>query len=151
MRKKAANNLKVMSEGIAKANKIKESSVITSLKQIGKDALNVAQDTHTFDNQTHNLEDSFTYGIFHNGVLIDRNSIGSSEGKAIADTFLGEYIPTKPFELVVVAGAKYGQKLEGWVRSTDGILSKAGDTLIVLNESFVFVSTESILYFTTKK
>lgn len=150
MRKKAANNLKVMEAGIAKANRIKDALVINALKQIGKDALNVAQDTHTFDNQSKNLEDSFTYGLFHNGVMIEKKSIGSSNGTAIADTFLGEYTPTKTFELVVVAGAKYGQKLEGWVRSTDGVLSKAGDTLIVLNESFVFVSTESIDYFTTK-
>lgn len=150
---KNSNILKEFKKGITKLNRYKNDLSLRSLTKIGKEALKVAQDSHTFDNQTRNLEDSFTYGIFHNGVLLKYEGLGSSLGVSTAISFLQGYGPRhqQPWLLVVVAGAQYSAKLEGYVRKSDGILSKAGDTLIVLNESFVFITMESILYFKTRK
>lgn len=147
------DNIKRFKKGIETAIQIKDDLILESFKSIGDAALKVAQDSHTFDNQTRNLEDSFTYGIFHNGVLLEYKGLGSSLGVSTAISFLQGYGPRhqQPWLLVVVAGAQYSAKLEGYVRKSDGILSKAGDTLIVLNESFVFITMESILYFKTRK
>lgn len=146
------NNEEVLKKGAIRATLFKDANIYTSLENIGEEALRVAQDTHTFDNQTRNLEDSFTYGIFHNGILLKYRGLGSSLGVSNAINFLQGYGPRhqQPWLLVVVAGAKYGAKLEGHVRKSDGKLSKSGDTLIVLNESFVFIATESITYFDKK-
>lgn len=150
---KSNNILREFKKGLTKFTRDKDNLALSSLTKIGKEALKVAQDSHTFDNQTRNLEDSFTYGIFHNGVLLKYEGLGSSLGVSTAISFLQGYGPRhqQPWLLVVVAGAQYSAKLEGYVRKSDGILSKAGDTLIVLNESFVFITMESILYFKTKK
>lgn len=150
---KNSNILREFKKGLTRFNRDKDNLALSSLTKIGKEALKVAQDSHTFDNQTRNLEDSFTYGIFHNGVLLKYEGLGSSLGVSTAISFLQGYGPRhqQPWLLVVVAGAQYSAKLEGYVRKSDGILSKAGDTLIVLNESFVFITMESILYFKTRK
>lgn len=150
---KNSNILREFKKGLTKFTRYKNDLSLRSLTKIGKEALKVAQDSHTFDNQTRNLEDSFTYGIFHNGVLLKYEGLGSSLGVSTAISFLQGYGPRhqQPWLLVVVAGAQYSAKLEGYVRKSDGILSKAGDTLIVLNESFVFITMESILYFKTRK
>lgn len=147
------DNVKRFKKGMEIASQIKDNLILESLKKIGDNALMVAQDSHTFDNQTRNLEDSFTYGIFHNGKLLEYKGLGSSLGVSTAVSFLQQYGPRdqQPWLLVVVAGAQYGVKLEGYVRKSNGILSKAGDTLIVLNDSFAFVAMESILYFKPKK
>lgn len=147
------NILREFKKGLTRFTRDKDNMALRSLTRIGKDALKVAQDSHTFDNQTRNLEDSFTYGIFHNGVLLKYEGLGSSLGVSTAISFLQGYGPRhqQPWLLVVVAGAQYSAKLEGHIRKSDGILSKAGDTLIVLNESFVFITMESILYFKTRK
>lgn len=143
------DNLEVIRKGIIKATAMKDAMVASTLEAIAEDALRVAVDTHTFDNQTGNLEDSFTYGIYHDGILTKVKGVGSSLGVSNATSFLYMYGARhqQPWLLVVVAGANYGARLEGYIRKRDGILSKAGETLVVLNDSFVFVAVESLDYF----
>lgn len=114
---------------------------------IAEDALRVAVDEHNFDNRTFNLEESYGYAVFHNGVMITQRVEGASDGSQKAIDFLVSYTSTKSWELVVIAGADYAANLQGYVRKTDGFRSVAGDELDVLNRSFTFVALESLDYF----
>lgn len=141
------NNKKVLTSGCKRALKIKDRVIAAAFMNIAQDALKVAVDEHNFDNQTFNLEESYGYAVFHNGIMIDQRIEGASEGSQKAIDFLVSYTSTKSWELVVIAGADYAANLQGYVRKTDGYRSVAGDELDVLNQSFTFVALESLEYF----
>lgn len=140
------NNKEVLTSGCKRALKIKDKVISKALMNIAKDAVSVAVDSHNFDNQTFNLEESYGYAVFHNGIMIDQMVEGASEGSQKAIDFLVSYTSTKSWELVVVAGADYAANLQGYIRKSDGLRSVAGDELDVLNKSFTFVALESLSY-----
>lgn len=140
------NNKEVLTSGCKRALKIKDKVISKALMNIAKDAVSVAVDSHNFDNQTFNLEESYGYAVFHNGIMIDQMVEGASKGSQKAIDFLASYTSKKSWGLVVIAGADYAANLQGYIRKTDGLRSVAGDELDVLNKSFTFVALESLSY-----
>lgn len=134
------DNSKAFEIGIKRANEIKDKVVERSLIDLCEAALNRAVESHTFQNRTHNLENSFTYGIFHNGVLLKSKSVGSGDGTNAANRFLGSYVSKHNWAAVIVAGAWYGTLLEnfkstGWGKPW----TSGGGNFIVLSDCFDFV------------
>lgn len=145
--KRKIDNKKVFDNGSAVANAMKDALIINALYNICNDAIRVAIDTHNFDNQTENLEESYSFGIYHKGVLTRQFTEGASKGSELATSYLESYKSSKQWECVIIAGADYASNLEGYIRQTDGERSKKGDELIVLSDSMNFVELESITYF----
>lgn len=141
------DNAKELAKGLKIASAIKNKFVMESLERICYSAIDFASEKHNFDNQSFNLENSYAFGIFHLGELMKVETIGSGSGADKAKSFIGSYKPKRPWECVVIAGAKYAAELEGYVRRTDGDRSKAGEEIRVLSDSFNFVSLESIRLF----
>ena len=141
------DNKKVLEQGAIKASLIKDRLILRSLKRLCEDAIKVAIDEHNFDNQSDNLEESYGYAIYHNGLMADQMIEGASDGADNSAEFLGSYSPRRSWECVVIAGASYASNLEGYIRRTNGERSQAGDMLRVLNDSFNFVVLESRSYF----
>jgi len=142
------NNSKAFESGIKKAIAIKNIIVEKSLTELCEEALNKAVESHTFQNRTNNLENSFTYGIFHNGTLLKSKSIGSGEGAEDAKNFLSTYTSMHSWSAVIVAGAWYGSLLEnftstGWGKSWNS----GGGRFIVLSDCFDFVVMENKKFF----
>jgi len=142
------NNSKAFESGIKKAIAIKNIIVEKSLTELCEAALDKAVESHTFQNRTHNLEDSFTYGIFHDGKLVSSKSVGNGEGANDAKNFLSEYTPKHSWSAVIVAGAWYGALLEnftstGWGKSWNS----GGGRFIVLSDCFDFVVMENKKFF----
>lgn len=141
------DNYKTLINGAKIAAKIKDELIERSLVDICNKAIQVAIEKHNFDNQTYNLEESYGYAIYHNGIMINQKIEGASDGSMKAASYLNSYNPIKDWECVIIAGADYAANLEGYIRRTDGNRSKAGDMLRVLSDSFNFVSLESIKSF----
>ena len=142
------DNSKAFESGIKKAIAIKDRVVESSLIDLCEAALQKAVESHTFQNRTNNLENSFTYGVFHNGKLIHAKSVGSGEGSNDAKNFLSEYTPKYSWSAVIVAGAWYGTLLEnftstGWGKSWNS----GGGRFIVLSDCFDFVVMENKKFF----
>lgn len=142
------DNTKVFNEAFKVAKTIEAKMMMEIFESICQRAINVAVEKHSFDNQTFNLENSFSYAIYNNGRMVKFKSEGSGEGAAEARSFCESFVT--PFRAqfswsaVVVAGADYGAAIEGYIRRTEGERSKAGDVLTVLSDSFNFVSLEWI-------
>lgn len=145
------DNSKAIEYGIKRAIEIKNIVVKSSLIKLCDAALLEAVKSHTFKNVTGNLEDSFTYGIFHNGVLIKSKSVGNGDGVEDANKFFDSYKPNKSWTAVIVAGAWYGALLEnytstGWGKSWDN----GGGKFIVLSDCFDYVVIENGRFFKKK-
>ena len=134
------DNRSEMENGMAKAIAIKNRVVLESFTDLCEAALLHAISSHTFKNRTYNLENSFSYGIFHKGLLVREKSIGSSDGANDAKAFLSSYVSKRDWSAVIVAGAWYGTLLEKFKTSR-------GNSFIVLSDSFDFVTLEHIQYF----
>ena len=142
------NNSKAFESGIKKAIAIKNIIVEKSLTELCEAALDNAVESHTFQNRTHNLEDSFTYGIFHDGKLISIKSVGNGEGANDAKNFLSEYTPKHSWSAVIVAGAWYGTLLENFTSTGWGkYWNSGGGRFIVLSDCFDFVVMENKKFF----
>lgn len=137
---KASDNSKVLQEGIIKANAIKDAHVIGALKAVLVATIDDAVSGHNFDNQTMNLENSYGWAIYHKGQMVEFNIKGGGSGAVRAQSELSSYLSFHDWEGVVIAGAKYAAELEGYVRRSDGVLSKSGDELFVLGKFFNFHS-----------
>lgn len=132
------DNNKVLRDGMIKATLIKDNVVTGAIRSILVATIEDAVSKHNFDNQTENLENSYGWAIYHNGQVIDIDIKGTGQGATRANTILSSYISLEPWEGVVIAGAKYAAELEGYVRHSDGVLSKSGDELFVLGKFFNF-------------
>jgi len=141
------DNLAAIKKGIAIATAFKDRQILLTLERICYEATEFAKEKHNFDNQSFNLENSYSFGIFHNGKLIKSETWGAGAGSTHAIEFLQTYAPRRNWEAVVIAGAKYAAELEGYVRHTDGTNSKAGEEIRVLSDAFNFVTLESIIEF----
>lgn len=142
------DNSKAIESGIKRAIEIKNRILESSFIDLCESAILKAVESHTFQNRTGNLENSFTYGIFHNGVMIKSRSIGVGEGTDEANKFLESYISTKDWNAVIVAGSWYGNLLEnftstGWGKSW----SSGGGKFIVLSDCFDFIVIEGNKFF----
>ena len=134
------DNSKAIESGIKRAIEIKNRIVESSFIDLCEAAILKSVESHTFQNRTGNLENSFTYGIFHNGVMIKSRSIGGGDGTDEANKFLESYTSAKDWNAVIVAGSWYGNLLEnftstGWGKSW----SSGGGRFIVLSDCFDFV------------
>lgn len=134
------DNSKAFETGFKKAIEIKDRVILAGLTDLCEAALDKAVESHTFKNRTHNLEDSFSYGIFHNGTLAKERSVGNSEGANDAKNFLSTYIPKHSWSAVIVAGAWYGTLLEKFKTSR-------GNSFIVLSDCFDFIVMENKKFF----
>jgi len=138
------DNTKVFNEAFKVAKNIEAKMMLEIFESICQRAINVAVEKHSFDNQTFNLENSFSYAIYNNGRMVKFKAEGSGEGSAEARSFCESFKSAFSWSAVIVAGADYGAAIEGYVRRTEGERSKAGDMLTVLSDSFNFVSLEWI-------
>ena len=132
------DNSKSFQLGFKKAVEIKDRVILKSLTDLCNAALAKAVETHTFTNRTYNLENSFSYGIYHDGVLISSDSIGKSDGEKQAIEFLNLYQMKKNWGAVIVAGAWYGTLLELFKKDGKKWVPGGGN-YIVISDSFDFV------------
>ena len=136
------DNSKAFSDGFKKAVEIKDRVIEERLIKVCEAVLAyvVKDGSHTFINRTYNLENSFTYGIYHNGKLLHEKSVGDGEGARVAKQFLSNHKPELDWSAVVVVGAWYGTLLEkykstGWGKQW----LSGGGNFIVLSNTFDFV------------
>lgn len=130
------DNRRAILNGFSKAMISIDGSIENSLRAEVSSIVETAIAYHNFDNQTGNLENSYGWAIYHNGILIDSFINGEGEGAQSTKKLIGSYLPTFTWEAIVVAGANYAKYVEGFVRTHDGIRSKAGDELYVLGIYF---------------
>lgn len=135
---KTNDNSKALEQGFLKATAMKDAAVKTALKSVLVATIDDAVSGHNFDNQTMNLENSYGWAIYHNGVMIESDVKGGGQGATRAQAELSSYLSFHAWEGVVIAGAKYAKELEGYVRRGDGVLSQSGDELFVLGVFFDF-------------
>lgn len=135
---KRVDNSKALREGAAIATSIKDANIKAAFKAVLTSIIDDAVANHNFDNQSFNLENSYGWAIYHNHVMIESDVKGGGEGATRAQAELSSYLSFHDWEGVVIAGAKYAKELEGYVRRSDGVLSKSGDELFVLGKFFDF-------------
>ena len=137
-----------LDEGIAKAMAIAEKAIYNLLEGVCVDAIAVSRESHPYKNYTHNLEQSIACAVYHNGQMVfmdwtERDWTKASseyqklkgdgihdDGSDAARDFLESYIPSKPWEVVFIAGAEYAQNVEQ---------KYAGGSVRVLWGSFTFI------------
>jgi hypothetical protein len=93
--------------------------ILTEMIRIGKGAISYAIDNHEFENRTHNLEDSFAFGVYRSGALVH---LGNNTKQAIepngyegklysgyeeAGKFIRKQSPPEEWALIVVAAMPY--------------------------------------------
>lgn len=133
-----------MMDGYKLAQSFVNKKFMDIFETICQRAIDVAVERHKFDSQSYNLENSFSYAIYHNGKMMKFQAEGSGQGAADARTFCDTYNPKYPWSAVIVAGAWYAGLIEGYVRRTEGERAGMGETLTVLSDAFNFVSLEWI-------
>ena len=138
---KKNDNRRALEAGLVRAITTKDAAIQAAFKAVLSATINDAVDKHNYDNQTGNLEDSYGWAIYHNHVMVESDIKGSGDGATRAQAFLSSYLSFNDWEGVVIAGAKYAADLEGYVRSSNGILSKSGDELFVLGKFFDYQSS----------
>lgn len=118
-----ASNEEVLVKGMAKAKGIIRDAIINRLGEIGKASTKHALTvTREYTHRTFNLRDSYGYGIYENGRLIETwmNNPSANKpdekggyGKDRGVSFLEGYVPEgKGYSLIVVAGEFYADYLE---------------------------------------
>lgn len=135
---KRNDNSKALEQGSLKGIATKDAAAKTAIKSVLVHTINDAISGHNFDNQTMNLENSYGWAIYHNGVMIEHDIKGGGQGATRAQAELSSYLSFHAWEGVVIAGAKYAKELEGYVRRGNGVLSQSGDELFVLGKFFDF-------------
>lgn len=133
---KKIDNRRAILNGLSKAMITIDGSIENALRAEVSSIIETAIAYHNFDNQTGNLENSYGWAIYHNGLLMDSFINGDGEGAQAAKKLIGSYLPSFTWEAIVVAGAYYAKYVEGFIRTRDGVLSKAGDELYVLGVYF---------------
>ena len=101
--------------------------LLDTLEKEGKKILAECEQERTYTHRTHNLYDSYGFGVYLNGKLQRKGFLSSSEtatetkkwygqeisGREQIEIFLtGEYKPGKGIDLVVVAAMPYAEVLE---------------------------------------
>lgn len=93
--------------------------VLEEMIKIGNSAIAYAIDNHEFENRTHNLEDSFAFGVYKNGALVHlgdnvKKAIGPNgykgefySGHEEARKFIRKQSPSEEWALIVVAAMPY--------------------------------------------
>jgi len=91
-----------------------EQRIIWTLAMVGEKFVNDARSTRTYQDQTGNLRSSIGYIIARDGVIIQENIEGKSEGRAQAKETANEVLRenSKGFVLIVVAGMEYAAAVE---------------------------------------
>lgn len=137
---KKVDNTRALNAGLKKAIRIKDTAIQSAFRAVLSATIEDAVAKHNYDNQTYNLENSYGWAIYHNHVMIESDVKGAGDGATRAHAFLSSYLSFHDWEGVVIAGAKYAKELEGYVRRSDGFLSKSGDELFVLGKFFDYHS-----------
>lgn len=109
------------------ANGVMITRLLDTLEKEGKRILAECEQERTYTHQTHNLYDSYGFGVYLNGKLQRKGFLSSSEtatetkkwygqeisGREQIENFLmGEYKSGKGIDLVVVAAMPYAEVLE---------------------------------------
>ena len=91
-----------------------EKRIILTLAMVGESFVNDARNTKTYHDQTGNLRSSIGYIIARDGIIIQENTQGTSEGQAQARNIATEVLRQNPkgFVLVGVAGMSYAAAVE---------------------------------------
>ena len=118
-------NDKVLNDGMAKIKQIAEAAIIESLSELAKTSISVSILNRGYTHRTFNLNDSYGFGIYHNGILV-KKWLNSSEatspdskggsGAQMGSLFLDRFISEGDWQLVVFAGEFYAADLETFHR-----------------------------------
>ena len=106
------------------AQKLFRRTVITKLKYIGEQAVNIARERGSYIDQTGNLRSSTGYLVLEDGNVITKSGFekivgqkagnitedGSEKGLKLAETIASQY--PEGFVLIVVAGMEYAAAVE---------------------------------------
>jgi len=114
-------NDKVLNDGMALIRKTADDAIVESLDKLAKISISVSILNRGYTHRTYNLNDSYGFGIYHNGSLV-RKWLNSSEasstdskggsGAQMGSLFLDKFSSTGAWQLVVFAGEFYAADLE---------------------------------------
>lgn len=117
-------NEQVLTAGMAKVREIADKAIVESLSELAEKSIeHVLTITRGYTHRTFNLNDSYGYGIYHNGDQVKKwmnkpeatkpdakGGKGSQMGSEFLDRFASE--SPKPWGLVVVAGEFYAADVQ---------------------------------------
>jgi len=111
-----------------------EAAILSRLLRIGENFIKNARSLGNYKDQTGNLRSSIGYVIMKDGEQISisfpgKSSVGSSQGKTIAEKLKRKYSKTKGMVLICIAGMEYAAAVES--RGKDVI---TGSTIIAKEE-----------------
>lgn len=98
-----------------------KSAILNSLHELGSKGVEYAVKNHEFQNRTFNLEDSYGYAVYENGIIIGSPIMfgkkatkpnGGKFGYSEGEKFLIEQSPSGIYSLVVVAGMYYAEDVQ---------------------------------------
>lgn len=156
------NNKSVIEAGIKKAQGIADMIIYATLEDVCVEALEISRENHAYDNYTVNLQQSIACAIYHDGGVVfmdwtDRDWSQSKDeyknlqgdgihdnGSKDAKDFLDNYVSSKSWEVVFIAGAEYAQNIE------KKYIEK-GDRVAVLWGAFTFISMNTVKIAKTHK
>lgn len=114
-------NKQVLDEGMARMRKMADNAIVESLDALAKVSISVSILNRGYTHRTFNLNDSYGFGIYHNGSLV-KKWLNSSEatspdskggtGAQAGSLFLDKFSSTGVWQLVVFAGEFYAADLE---------------------------------------
>ena len=104
-----------------RVQQIADDAIVESLDKLAKSSISVSILNRGYTHRTYNLNDSYGFGIYHNGSLIRKwlnnpeatspDSRGGS-GAQMGSLFLDKFSSTGDWQLVVFAGEFYAADLE---------------------------------------
>ena len=91
-----------------------EQRIILTLAMVGEQFVNDARNTKTYHDQTGNLRSSIGYIIARDGIILQENVKGTSEGQSQARKIANEVLRenTRGFVLIGIAGMEYAAAVE---------------------------------------
>lgn len=104
---------------LTKVLSIARGKILEALFELGRIAIQTAEESHEFQNRTFNLEDSYAFGVYEKGSLVGDIEIRqpkatSREGYNAGIDFLKKQNPEGDFALIVTAGMWYGSIVQDY-------------------------------------
>lgn len=113
-----------------------ENDLITILQYVGekfvKEARNMTWEQGGFEDDTGNLRSSIGYFILKDGIIINDNTEGTSQGISAAQHIFSQVEKNNGYQLIGVAGMKYASEVES--RGYNVITVQADTALVNLDK-----------------
>ena len=135
------SGLKESKDALLRLKERAEQAIIQALCAAGKQLVETARSTKTYQDQSGNLSASMGFGVYSYGREIEVGGFGGGEGEQKGRELLMQVSPyyrDKQFVLIVVAGMDYAVAVERRGKVVlDGASLRAESTLATLMSSII--------------